>query len=183
MRGWSLRRAALSSRSLAFLRSEWRECSYPEWLDTGEDTWLFAEWRRRARRIAVVEDAVVEWQLRPDWRSFALQHFAYMRGDGRANLHPRRHAARFGFYALLTTGCVFGLGQPPLLALAAIAWLAYLAATSGRLAVSTRYRDLRFKLAVLAVLPAALLTMDLAKMTGYAAGRLERGTSRWRASV
>jgi glycosyltransferase involved in cell wall biosynthesis len=177
---WVPRRPALSSRSLAFRRDTWIDCPYPEWLDLGEDTWLLEEWQRRGHSIERVDSAVVEWRLRERWREFLAQHFGYMRGDGRAGLHPRRHGARFAFYGLLGTAIAFGNGTTAWMAGAG--WLLYLAATATRVGQATAGHGASFTLRVSAALAPCLLAMDLAKMSGYAVGRVDRWRRRCRES-
>lgn len=164
-----LRAAALSARSLAFRRTVWEENPFPEWLDTGEDTWLFRAWRRRGLAIQVVEDAVVEWRLRPTLTSWVWQHFRYQRGGGRAILHSFRHAVRIAFYAGL--GALVSGGAP---AWAAALLAAYLIASGLRLPDVLSERSSAFTGRALALFPVALLAMDGAKIAGYASGLAER---------
>jgi glycosyltransferase involved in cell wall biosynthesis len=160
-----LRVPALSARSLAFLRSVWQECPFPEWLDTGEDTWLFLAWQRRGLAIRTVEDAIVDWQPRPTLAAWWRQHFSYQRGEGRAFVHSRRQALRFGYYAALAT--LSGGGAP---AWAGAAFVAYLAASGLRLPPMLGGKRASFIGGAVALLPVALVVMDVAKMTGYLAG-------------
>lgn len=164
-----LRAAALSARSLAFRRTVWEECPFPEWLDTGEDAWLFRAWRRRGLAIQAVEDAVVEWRLRPTLMAWMRQHLRYQRGDGRALLHSFRHAARIAFYAGL--GTLVTAGAP---ASAAALLAAYLIASGLRLPDVLAERSSAFAGRALALFPVALLAMDGAKIAGYASGLAER---------
>jgi glycosyltransferase involved in cell wall biosynthesis len=166
-----LRKPAPSSRSLAFRRDLWEGCPYPEWLETGEDTWLFGAWRRRGVALVVIDDAVVEWQLRPSFGAFVRQHFRYMRGDGRASMHAHRHAMRVGFYGGLVGLAMLGTRTAPA---ACVAWLGYLAATAVRLPEVLAGRRWTFAAGALAILPPALLAMDAAKVAGYAVGCADR---------
>jgi len=166
-----LRRPAPSSRSVAFRRQLWEACPYPEWLDTGEDSWLFHAWRRGGVALLVIEDAVVEWQLRPSFGAFVRQHFHYMRGDGRALMHAHRHALRIGFYGGLVA--LAGLGAGGATA-AAAAWVAYLAATGVRLPRALAGRPRSFAAHTVGVFPLALLAMDAAKIAGFGAGLAAR---------
>jgi GT2 family glycosyltransferase len=162
------RRPALSARALALRPEVWRDRPYPEILDAGEDAWVIEEWRRRGWRLAVVDDAEVEWYLPATWLAFVRQGFRYMRADGRARMWGRRHAMRTAFYGLLTATAAFGPLVPAAL------WGLYLAATSIRFPLATRGRSPGFRLRAAAWMPVLLLSMDLAKLAGYWTGRLER---------
>jgi glycosyltransferase involved in cell wall biosynthesis len=174
----SLREPTASSRSVAFSRSAWERCPYPEWLDHSEDAWLFEEWQRLGLRMARVPDAVVEWRLRPTVAAWVRQHYRYMRGQGRAGLYGPRHLTRMLFYALLLALVVGGVFRPGLLLAGAAAWAAYAAATLVRFPCATAGRGFGFKTATLAWLPVMLLTMDVAKIRGYIGARINRLRSR-----
>lgn len=174
----SPRRPAVSSRSLAFRRAVWESRAYPEWLDHGEDTWVVEEWIRRGRRLERVPAAVVEWEPRGSAGAFLRQHFRYMRGDGRARLHGRRHLLRFAFYGALAGLLAWGATWPPAAGGAASTWLLYLGGQLPRLFPLLRGRTPGFALRSLAWLPALLPGMDAAKMAGYLRGRLDTAPKR-----
>ena len=165
-----LRAPAASSRSVAFRRKLWETCPYPEWLETGEDAWLLLDWQRRGAALVVVEDAVVEWELRAGFPAFLRQHFRYMRGDGRALMHSRRHALRVGFYGGLLALAGVGGGA----AAAGAAWAGYLALTGMRLPAALAGRPWRFAARAAGALPFALVAMDAAKIAGYGVGLAQR---------
>jgi hypothetical protein len=162
------RRPALSARALALRPEVTQDRPYPEVLDAGEDAWVIEEWRRRGWRLAVVDDAEVEWYLPATWAAFARQGFRYMRADGQARMWGRRHVLRTTFYGLLAATAAFEPLVP------AAMWGLYLAATGIRLPLATRGRPLGFRLRTAAWVPALLLSVDLAKLAGYWTGRLER---------
>lgn len=164
-----LRNPAPSARSVAFLRAVWEACPFPEWLETGEDAWLFLAWRQRGFAIRDVEEAIVEWQLRPTLAAWGRQHFAYQRGDGLAGMHAGRHALRFAFYGALAV--LAGAGAT---AWGGAAFVAYLAASGIRLPAAVAARRPGFVARALAVFPIALLIMDGAKIAGYVTGTGER---------
>ncbi|MCE5231338.1 glycosyltransferase [bacterium] len=165
------RRAALSSRSLAFRREVWADCKYPEWLAIGEDRWLIDAWRARGRRIETLPDdasLAVNWRMRPTPRAFVVQHFRYMRGDGQAGLRTKTNLARLAFYLLIVVSLAFGARGA---GFALLAWLIYLLATVlTRIVPATRNRPVAFLAKTLLFLPPALLAMDLAKIFGYLLG-------------
>lgn len=166
--GSGRRQPAPSARSLAFRREVWQSLAFPEWLETGEDTWLLERWRRQGRSIAVVDDAVVTWNLRGSVAAVRRQHLGYMRGDGRALMHLWRHAARFSFYALLGAGMLAG---PVSGMVGAAFWVAYLGATGvTRAPAVLAGRKAPFALASLLWLPVLLPVVDAAKMEGFLRG-------------
>jgi len=168
------RKPALSSRSVAFLRTAWERCRYPEWLDHSEDAWLFDRWRRLGLRILRVPEAEVEWALRATFGGWFKQHFRYMRGQGRSGLFGRRQLARVLFYGTVGALLVAGLWEPRLALAGAAVWGTYLGLLLVRFPVAVRGTGPLFKVATLAWLPVMLLTMDVAKLAGYLEGRINR---------
>lgn len=76
---------APSSRSIGFTRQAWREAGkYPEHLYTGEDAKYNSNMRRAGYEWHVVEDAWVEWKMRPTWKTYWKQFRQYGEGDARA---------------------------------------------------------------------------------------------------
>ena len=171
-----LRDPAVSSRSVAFMRSAWERCRYPEWLDHSEDAWLFERWRRLGLNTVRVPEAKVEWRLRSSLGAWARQHFRYMRGQGRAALFSGRHWMRVLFYAAVLALCVGGVLDSRLLVGGLATWGVYAAAALVRFPGTTAGRGLGFRIATVAWLPAMLLTMDGAKIVGWLAGRIDGWT-------
>ena len=88
-----------SSRSVAFRRRAWSDAGgYPEWLDYSEDLVFDMALRDRGERFVWVPDANVYFRPRPRLAAFFRQYFLYARGDGKADLWRRRHAARYSAY-------------------------------------------------------------------------------------
>ncbi len=92
-----------AGRSMLFRRSAWQAVGgFPEWLDYCEDLVFdrqvehLAEGRRKAMPLAQL--SVVRVPPRPSWRSFFKQYYLYARGDGKADLWPKRHLIRYGTY-------------------------------------------------------------------------------------
>lgn len=166
-----------SSRSVAFLKSAWEAVGgYPEWLDFGEDLIFDLALREKYGSFPLAHRAVAYYRPRTGWRAFARQYYFYARGDGKANLWPRRHAVRYATYLLglpfigwliwrekwwgwllLLSGLVSYCGRP-----AQRLW----PATSGwRPPARAR---------AFALIPIIRLVGDLAKMAGYPVGILWR---------
>lgn len=164
-----------SSRSVAFRRSWWSEVGgYPEWLRHCEDLVFDLELRKAGAPFAFVPDSIVVWDARPDLRSFARQYFNYARGDGHANLWPRRHLLRYAAYALGLL--VLSRRGDSRLAWAALlaGWLGYQAKFFRRLMRIPPSASRAEQLRAFAYLPVIVTTGDVAKMVGYAVGSFER---------
>lgn len=166
-----------SSRSVAFRREWWsRAGGYPEWLRHCEDLVFDLEMRRAGARFVFVPDAIVVWDARPDLRSFASQYFNYARGDGHANLWPKRHLIRYSAYTvgffLLTWRIRRRLAWIALL----FGWLGYQAKFFRRLLRIPPSPNRSEQLRAFAYLPLVVTTGDAAKMIGYAVGTWERLT-------
>ncbi|MGB7589468.1 MAG: hypothetical protein WBM00_12260, partial [Solirubrobacterales bacterium] len=120
--------------------------------------------------------AIVVWDARPNLSSFARQYFNYARGDGHANLWPKRHLLRYSAYALgfflLTRHRRPCLTRAALLA----GWVAYQAKFLRRLLripPSTKRLE-QLQAGCYAVI--VVTVGDFAKMAGYAVGTWERRT-------
>lgn len=172
-----------SSRSVAFEKRVWEAVhGYPEWIDFCED--LLFDFAVLAREGAFVfaPGALAHFRPRGSLRGYFRQYYRYARGDGKAGLWPRRHAARYATY----------LGAVPLIGWLGARfsgwwWLLYLAGAAVYLRAPYRRLPRLARAAAPAggwprgdVLKAALwipvlrVWGDLAKMLGYPAGRLWR---------
>ncbi len=88
-----------SSRSVAFLKSAWEEVGgYPEWLDYSEDLVFDFALRERYGNFPFVDTAVAYFRPRSDLTGYFKQYYNYARGDGKANLWPKRHVVRYFTY-------------------------------------------------------------------------------------
>ena len=95
-----------SSRSVAFRKSVWSEVGgYPEWLDYCEDLIYDLAIRERFGPFTFAPDALVHFRPRTTMRAFFTQYYRYARGDGKANLWPKRHAIRYLTYLVALPGC------------------------------------------------------------------------------
>lgn len=168
-----------SSRSVAFRRSWWKQAGgYPEWLRHCEDLVFDIDLRRAGAPFVFVPDAIVVWDARPDLRSFARQYFNYARGDGHADLWPKRHLLRYVAYALglllLTRRRRRGLARAALL----VGWTGYQAKFVRRLVRIPPSSSPLERLGGFARVPLIVSVGDVAKMIGYLVGTLERGSRR-----
>jgi glycosyltransferase involved in cell wall biosynthesis len=212
-----------TSRSVAFRRSIWeRVKGYPEWLDYCEDLVFdlrmkaLLELKEESRRLPVtsshppqdsvfstqhfgfVPDALVDFRPRGSFRSFFKQYYLYARGDGKADLWRKRHAARYLTY-LVAIPLVFILG----LILHPVLWLLFLPGAfiylrqpyrrlrillsrqprvKRRESSATRYSVLS-ALYLVALIPLIRVVGDVAKMIGYPVGwwwRLRHHPPDWR---
>ena len=85
-----------SSRSVAFLKSAWKDVGgYPEWLDTAEDTLFDLNLKKAGKNFAIAKDAVVLWRIRESNRKIFKQYYNYAKGDGKALLFVKRYLPRY----------------------------------------------------------------------------------------
>jgi len=170
-----------SSRSIAFPKDAWRAVGgYPEWLDYCEDLVFDLALLEAGYRFVWTPRAVVHFRPRSNLRSFFIQYYRYARGDGKAGLWPRRHAARYAAYAAAAGAVAGGVWIWPL-------WLLLPPAAAFHLYVPCR-RVLRLRgtsprqrLAAACWVPLIRVTGDVAKMLGYPDGRAWRLRNRGRA--
>ena len=88
-----------SSRSVAFLKSSWAAAGrYPEWLDYCEDLIFDFRLRDECGPFGFEPEAVVYFRPRSTLGAFFKQYYRYARGDGKANLWPKRHLVRYLTY-------------------------------------------------------------------------------------
>lgn len=188
-----------SSRSVAFTKAAWQAAGgYPEWLDYCED--LLFDFAINAQRpeqpsgFAPALDAVARFRPRESLGSFWLQYYRYARGDGKADLWRKRHAARYVTYGVLLPAllghALWGRFARPL------GWLGLLAGGVlycwrpwQRLGVLGAPLAPGERLRAAALVPLIRLVGDVAKMVGYPVGLLWRwhrrgdATVHWRGDV
>ena len=159
-----------SARSVAFRRKAIDAVGgYPEWLAIGEDMWVDQRWRELGMDMRFAPDAIVRWRLREGLAATWRQYFRYARGDARADMHPGRHALRFGVYAGLGAALTSGRTWPRVLAAGGA--LAY-----ARTPVRRGWARARERAVATVAVPALMAFTDVAKMAGYAAGLADRVT-------
>jgi glycosyltransferase involved in cell wall biosynthesis len=91
-----------SSRSVAFTKSDWEAVAgYPEWLDYSEDLVFDLALYEKNGPFFFAPKALVYFRPRSNLRIYARQYYLYARGDGKANLWPKRHAIRYVTYLVL----------------------------------------------------------------------------------
>ncbi len=189
-----------SSRSVAFYKSLWEAVGgYPEWLDYCEDLIFdlrIKQWMsQEGGTIAFEPQAVVAFRPRGSLRSFFKQYYLYARGDGKADLWRKRHAARYLTY-LVALPVVFLLG----LMIHPLLWLLVLPGgyvsmrqpynRLRKLVASQRLKDISHKtynageLAYLLMMILIIRVVgDVAKMIGYPVGwiwRLRKHPPNWK---
>ena len=166
-----------SSRSVAFTKSAWQAVGgYPEWLDYSEDLIFDLALQRNYGSFAFSPKAVAYFRPRHDLRSFARQYYLYARGDGKANLWPKRHAIRYFTYLI---------GLPMLSKLVwqgkLIGWIMlflggsiYCRRPAQRLWPTVQKWPLPARSRAFALIGLIRLVGDLAKMAGYPVGVIWR---------
>jgi glycosyltransferase involved in cell wall biosynthesis len=162
-----------SSRSVAFRKTAWSAVKgYPEWLDYCEDIIFDLDIIHHYGPFCFAPRALVYFRPRTNMRSFFLQYYRYARGDGKANLWPKRHAVRYLAYLVFLPALLLLTGQH------SPWWLLGLLA-GGVIYTYRPYRrlgrtmqDLAWseKLCAILLVPLIRLVGDVAKMLGYPAG-------------
>ncbi len=162
-----------SSRSVAFHKEAWRAVGgYPEWLDYGEDLIFDMALRRRYGPFPLASRAVAYYRPRSTMRAFFRQYYRYARGDGKANLWPKRHAIRYATYLLALPFLLHLIWREK--------WGGWVGLVGGVLAYCWRpvrrlwpvmygWRPLS-RLRALALIPTIRFVGDVAKMLGYPVG-------------
>lgn len=170
-----------SSRSVAFLKEAWAEVGgYPEWLDYSEDLIFDLALRERTGPFPFVPQAAVYFRPRGDLKSFFRQYYLYARGDGKANLWPKRHAVRYLTYLLLVPSLLRLIWQGRMSVHSWRTWMgglgllfglvAYCRRPGQRLWRATYQWALWPRLRAFGLLPIIRVVGDVAKMVGYPAG-------------
>jgi glycosyltransferase involved in cell wall biosynthesis len=162
-----------SSRSVAFRKAAWSATEgYPEWLDYCEDVILDLQLYERFGPFHFAPRALVYFRPRPDMWSFFLQYYRYARGDGKANLWPKRHTVRYLTYLILLPALLFLAWQhsPWWLTSLLLGGAAYTLQPYRRLGRALRPLAWHQRLYAIALVPAIRLVGDVAKMIGYPAG-------------
>ena len=166
-----------SSRSVAFLKEAWTAVGgYPEWLDYSEDLLFDLALREEYGMFVWADTAIAYFRPRPSLRAFFRQYYRYARGDGKANLWPKRHAIRYFTYLVGLPTIFWLIWREKLLG-----WLLFFSGISvycrrpaQRLWVSTWGWRPPSRLRAFALIPIIRIVGDIAKMLGYPAGLLWR---------
>ena len=190
-----------AGRSMLFRRAAWQAVNgFPDWLDYCEDLVFdqqvegLAGGRKKAMPLAPF--SVVRVRPRPNLKSFCRQYFLYARGDGKADLHGRRHLVRYAAYGALMP-CLARLLLSPKPGRRLVGWLVGGAGALGycwrplaRVRQLGRYRLSARQMAVAWLwVPWIRLAGDMAKMAGYPLGwfwrirHWRRAEIHWRMSM
>lgn len=162
-------------KSVAFRKQVWELVGgYPEWASHCEDLIFALALKRQQIRFAFAPKAIVHFRPRSSLVAFARQYYFYARGDGVANLWPRRHLIRYVTYLMLALMLRLAPRWPWLLALIGLGGYGYVHAPLRRLAKRAPTLTPLEWLATAAYIPLIRVTGDLAKMVGYPVGILRR---------
>lgn len=162
-----------SSRSIAFRKSAWAAVGgYPEWLEHSEDLVFDMALRERFGPFVFAIDAVAYFRPRSSLRAFYRQYYAYARGDGKANLWPRRHVIRYATYLLALPMLLRWIWREKWFGwvFLALGVGAYSRRPAERLWANTWGWRPPARARAFALIPIIRLTGDVAKMLGYPAG-------------
>jgi glycosyltransferase involved in cell wall biosynthesis len=116
-----------SSRSVAFTKSIWeRVGGYPERLPSAEDTEYDRLCLDSGARYEIVANAVVYWEVRPNFRSALKQYFYYSYGDGLATRFSHSHLMlQFVYWCSLVAAIAWNPWALILIFLYPLAWMLY----------------------------------------------------------
>lgn len=160
-----------SSRSVAFTKNIWYEAGgYPEWLDYCEDLVFDFKLRELTGTFAFAPKALVYFKPRTSLRDFFLQYYRYARGDGKANLWPKRHAIRYTTYLVAPIVLVGGAWFPLAWIALAVAMLSYTSRPYQRLLPKIEKHNLLEAIQAILWVPIIRFVGDVAKMAGYPVG-------------
>jgi glycosyltransferase involved in cell wall biosynthesis len=166
-----------SSRSVAFRKEAWEQVGgYPEWLDFCEDLVFDFSLLHSGHKFLFAPQALAYFRPRGTLGAFWRQYYQYARGDGKANLWPRRHAIRYLTY-LVGIPLVISLGavlHPLWWSVLVVGAAAYLWTPYRRLRPMIRGLSPLEKTKSILWVPIIRLWGDLAKMAGYPIGILWR---------
>lgn len=164
---------------MAFRKELWESVGgFPEWLSHSEDVYFDLAAERANFRRVFAPTALIRFRPRSSLGAFARQYYLYARGDGRAGLWPRRHAARYATYVGLVALLAAAVRRPaarlPIASLCALGVAAYTRQPYQRLLPQLRGRSFGEWLHALALVPAIRVVGDTAKMAGYPVGVWQR---------
>lgn len=160
-----------AGQSMAFTRALWEAVGgFPEGLPYCEDLVFTRRALARGFRKVFAPQAIVHFRPRSSLFAFFRQYRNYAYGDGLANLWPRRHAIRYGSYALGLGLLVAGWFWPPLWGGLGLAGLAYLLPFYRRLWPVWGALPPFWRVAAFFMVPILRFTGDMAKMVGYPPG-------------
>jgi glycosyltransferase involved in cell wall biosynthesis len=155
-------------RGYCFSRRTWEAVGGYQPLRWSEDK-LFAQALLQARRMVVVEDAVVRWRPRGSLPEVYRQYWGYGVGDALARLNRQHELIPLGLYAVgAALGAAALQGRRGSRGLLATATTAYFG-----LFVRAAAREL--PPGAVAWVPPLRATIDVAKMHGFLAATLARG--------
>jgi glycosyltransferase involved in cell wall biosynthesis len=162
-----------SSRSVAFRKGAWERAGrYPPWLDYCEDLIFDLRLRDLYGPFPFAPEAVAYFHPRSDLGAFFVQYYRYARGDGKANLWPKRHALRYFVYLFAAPVLlILGLWRERLwLSLLVLGFAAYLWRPYGRLRTMMASLSPVERIKAVLWVPVIRITGDVAKMIGYPVG-------------
>lgn len=170
-----------SSRSVAFSKKLWEKVGgYPEWLPICEDIVFDIKIMSHKTQIEYVREPLVFWAPRPTLGAYMKQLYRYTKSDGHAKLWPMRHAIRYITYVLgvvlFALSFVYSLW---LLTLLFFGGVIYMQKFWKRWAQYAKKLSLLKHLFGYIVLIGVVFLGDLAKMSGWPIGVLER----WRGEI
>ncbi|MEK7795664.1 MAG: glycosyltransferase [Candidatus Hydrogenedentota bacterium] len=162
-----------SHRSVAYRKKCWSAVGgYPDTPFFGEDSYFNDRIRKAGFRSVFEPGALVTWDVRPTWRTFARQHFKYAYGYGYLRTISFALAVRTAVHDLAVMLLLASVFIPALLAAAPLLLASYYAVlVANRLRLGGRVAAREWPAAF-----AVLATRELALTLGFVAGLLRSFT-------
>ncbi|MDK2789034.1 MAG: hypothetical protein PWP07_2279 [Epulopiscium sp.] len=156
-----------SSRSIAFTKQAWEKVGgYPEWLYTAEDTLFNIKLKEAGCKFVFAKDAVVYWRPRRNFKELFKQYFLYAKGDSQAKLFSEHYLEKIRKYTIAILNIIIALKN-------SLGWILFffLIYSYWKPRINRVYQKMNDR-RVLFLIPLIIIVMDIAKITGFIAGKL-----------
>jgi glycosyltransferase involved in cell wall biosynthesis len=171
-----------SSRSVAFTKNVWQRVGgYPEWIPFCEDVIFDLALQKRGTLPHYVREPLVSWRPRPSIAKYMRQLYNYTRSDAHGKLFYGRQVIRYSVYGGLTLLLIASFQS-------SVLWLwpiilggvLYMHKFWLRLLSFSTTKKIPSRILGVILLPVIIGLGDVAKMTGFFVGLLERWSGKIR---
>ncbi len=171
-----------SSRSVAFTKNIWQRVGgYPEWIPFCEDVIFDLTLQKRDTFPHYVREPLVSWRPRPSVAKYMRQLYNYTRSDAHGKLFYGRQVVRYSVYAGLTLLLIASFQLSALWLLPIIlGGVVYMHKFWLRLLSFSAEKKIPSRMLGVVLLPLVIGLGDIAKMTGFFIGLLERWSGKIR---
>jgi glycosyltransferase involved in cell wall biosynthesis len=158
-----------SSRSVAFKKEAWSSVGgYPEDMDYNEDTPFDIALKKEGYQFYFVPDAIAYWHPRSSLKGFFKQYYSYSMGDGIQLISLKNYAFLTIAYVIGAISLFFGFLFNLVWILPLVGFSLYATRRSVRV-----WRKIP-QLEAFLLLPILIIVVDVAFITGFAAGVARR---------